>query len=225
MRAPISVIIPTLNAADTLPDCLAALGEGLAAGLIRELIIADGGSEDQTLAIAEAAGAEIATGPRGRGGQLRRGCAVAAGDWLMILHADSVLRAGWTEPVMRHLPEGGPAAFNLRFRARGLAPRIVAGWANLRSRLFALPYGDQCLLVSRADYVAAGGYADIPLMEDVALIRRLPQVRLLPATVETGAERYEREGWMRRGLRNHWTMIRYSCGVSPEQLVKDYERK
>lgn len=225
MRAPISVIIPTLNAEGDLPACLASLGEGLAAGLIRELIVSDGGSEDQTLAIAEAAGAKIVTGAPGRGAQLRRGCAESAGEWLLVLHADTILGAGWTEAVTGHLPQSSPAVFHLRFRARGVSPYYIARWANVRTRIFSLPYGDQGLLVTRADYDEAGGYPDIPLMEDVSLIRALPRVRLLPAIAETGADRYERDGWTRRGFRNHWTMIRYLCGVAPEHLVKGYERR
>ena len=141
MPAPISVVIPTLNAADALPECLGALMEGLHAGLIRDLIISDGGSTDQTLEIAEKAGARIAKGAPSRGGQLRRGCAEASGDWVLILHADTVLESGWSEAVSAHLSSGTPAAFRLAFRARGIAPRWVSGWANLRSRVFGLPYG------------------------------------------------------------------------------------
>ena len=72
---------------------------------------------------------------------------------------------------------GEPGYFRLRFAARGLAPRLTAGWANLRSALFGLSFGDQGLLVSRADYMAAGGYPDVPLMEDMALVRALPRPR------------------------------------------------
>ncbi|MEP5182409.1 glycosyltransferase, partial [Tateyamaria sp.] len=103
MRAPISVVIPTLNAEASLTGCLTALMEGLEAGLIRELIISDGGSTDMTLTLAEAWGAEIVSGPASRGGQLRRGCAKAQSDWLLVLHADTRLAPGWTGPVTAHL--------------------------------------------------------------------------------------------------------------------------
>ena len=103
MRAPISVVIPTLNAEAPLTGCLTALMEGLEAGLIRELIISDGGSTDMTLTLADAWGAEIVTGPASRGGQLRRGCAKAQSDWLLVLHADTRLAPGWTGPVTAHL--------------------------------------------------------------------------------------------------------------------------
>ncbi|WP_264210363.1 TIGR04283 family arsenosugar biosynthesis glycosyltransferase [Leisingera thetidis] len=226
MPAPVSIVIPALNAADELPGCLEHLMEGLGAGLIRELVISDGGSADETRAIAQAAGAEWISGPASRGGQLRRGCAAARGEWLLVLHADTRLEPGWAAAVARHLQEGQgrPAYFRLRFRARGLMPGWVAGWANLRARLFALPYGDQGLLVRRADYEAAGGYPDQPLMEDVALVRRLAGLTALPCAALTGAARYQRAGWIRRGARNLWTLMRYFSGADPEKLAAAYRK-
>jgi rSAM/selenodomain-associated transferase 2 len=225
MPAPISLVVPTRDAAADLPRLLASATEGLGAGLLRELVVSDGGSTDATEDIAQAAGATWIAGPPGRGGQLRRGCAAARGDWLLVLHADTALPPGWTEPVGAAL--GAPDiahAFRLAFRAEGLAPRWVAGWANLRSRVAGLPYGDQGLLIARELYDAAGGYPDQPLMEDVALALALRgRLRLLPATVSTGAERYVAEGWARRGARNLWTLARYGAGVPPERLVRGYE--
>ncbi|MBQ0751150.1 MAG: TIGR04283 family arsenosugar biosynthesis glycosyltransferase [Roseovarius sp.] len=225
MRAALSVVIPTRNAGAGLPSCLAALMEGLEAGLIRELIVSDAGSEDATLQIADAAGAVIVQGAASRGGQLRRGAQVAGGDWLLFLHADTVLPPGWAGVVSARMAQGGPAAFRLAFDAAGVMPRLVAGWANLRSRVLGLPYGDQALLIARNDYEAVGGFADIPLMEDVAIARALKgRIALLPLAVTTSAARYQREGWLWRGARNLWTLIRYLCGVDPEVLAKAYRR-
>jgi rSAM/selenodomain-associated transferase 2 len=227
MPAEISVIIPTLNAAADLPACLESLIDGLGAGLIRELIITDGGSTDATLTIAESAGATIVTGPASRGGQLRRGVDVAKGNWLLVLHADTVLGAEWAPVVQTHLDRGTGAAawFQLAFRANGLRARWVAGWANLRSSLFGLPYGDQGLLVSRQMYLQAGGYPDQPLMEDVALARALKgQMIGLAVTAVTGAERYQRKGWLRCGAQNLWTLTRYFAGTDPEKLAASYRR-
>ncbi len=223
MRAPISVIIPTLNAAPALPACLGALTEGLAGGLIREVIVSDAGSTDATRAIAEAAGAEIVTGPPSRGGQLRRGVSAAAGTWFLVVHADTLLEPGWARAAETALARPGAWYFALRFDDPGLAARLVAGWANTRSRLFGLPYGDQGLLIDRATYEAAGGYPDIPLMEDVALARALRgRLGALPAVAVTSAERYRRDGWVRRGSRNLWTLARYLAGVPPEVLAQRY---
>ncbi|WP_170426518.1 TIGR04283 family arsenosugar biosynthesis glycosyltransferase [Ruegeria arenilitoris] len=224
MPAPISIVIPTLNAGDSLPATLGALMEGLHAGLIRELIVSDGGSTDQTVEIADEAGAEIVTGPPSRGGQLAQGCAAAKGEWLLVLHADTVLQEGWSKSVGDHLSTGAPAAFRLSFRASGFAPAWVAGWANLRSRLFGLPYGDQGLLIPRAMYQKVGGYRDQPLMEDVALVRRLRGITLLPSRAFTSADRYQRAGWLRRGARNLWTLTRYFLGADPERLAQAYRR-
>ncbi|MEQ8294195.1 MAG: TIGR04283 family arsenosugar biosynthesis glycosyltransferase [Roseovarius sp.] len=223
MRAKLSVVMPTLNTEAALARSLPALAEGLSAGLIRELVISDGGSDDATLAIAEEAGAEVVTGPASRGGQLRRGAEAARGEWLLFLHADTVLPPGWADLVLSHLPTGRPAHFRLQFDTSGTAAAMVAGWANLRSRLFCLPYGDQGLLISRAEYEATGGYRDIPLMEDVALARTLGRrLTVLPATVTTSAEKYRRDGWLRRGARNLSLLLRYLSGAKPERLARRY---
>ncbi|CUK06702.1 putative glucosyl-3-phosphoglycerate synthase [Ruegeria denitrificans] len=224
MPAPISIVIPTLNAGEALLESLPVLMEGLHTGLVRELIVTDGGSIDQTLEISEEAGAEIVTGTPSRGGQLRRGCAAAQGEWLLVLHADTVLQEGWSKDVAEHLPTGKPAAFRLAFRARGFWPAWVAGWANLRSRVFGLPYGDQGLLVPRRTYEKAGGYPDQPLMEDVALVRALPRITLLNTRAVTSADRYARAGWLRRGARNLWILTQYFLGADPERLAQAYRR-
>lgn len=222
MRAPLSIVIPTLNVEDVLPACLAALMEGVEAGLVRELVISDGGSVDRTRAIAEEAGAALTEGPAGRGGQLRRGVAESGGTWLLVIHADTVLAPGWSTAVEAGIARGTPGYFALRFRARGLAPRLVAGWANLRSRLFGLPFGDQGLLVARHDYDAAGGFPDIALMEDMALVRRLPRPRALAGVAETGAGRYDANGWLRQGATNLWRQARFLAGADPARLAGNY---
>ncbi|NUH64865.1 TIGR04283 family arsenosugar biosynthesis glycosyltransferase [Sulfitobacter sp. S0837] len=226
MRAPISVVIPTLDAAKVLPACLGALVEGVQADLIREVIISDGGSQDGTGQLAEGWGAEVVIGAPSRGGQLRRGCAVAQGDWLLVLHADTVLAPGWAAAVQSHMAHHTAAAgwFHLRFDHGGVAARVVASWANLRSRM-GLPYGDQGLLLSRALYEAVGGYSDQPLMEDVALAGALRgRLRALQAVAVTSAEKYRRQGWLRRGGRNLWTLIRYMMGVPPAKLAEAYRK-
>ncbi|KIN60322.1 Glycosyl transferase, group 2 family protein [Sulfitobacter noctilucae] len=225
MRAPISVIIPTLNAADSLPDCLEALMEGLEAGLIRELIVSDGGSSDATGAIAQAWGADVLHGSPSRGGQLRRACGQAKADWMLIIHADTKLQPGWAKAVQAHLGQPDKAAwFKLAFDHRGLAADIVAGWANLRSA-FGLPYGDQGLLISAALYARVGGYEDVPLMEDVALARALKgKLTSLDVTALTSADKYTRQGWIKRGARNLWTLLGYFAGRDPASLADAYRR-
>ncbi len=227
MRAPLSIVIPTLNAGAELPATLGSLGEGLEAGLIREVVVSDGGSVDGTCAVADAAGAVWVEGPPGRGGQLRRGADAAGGAWLLFLHADTRLGPGWAGAVADHMGQGADRAghFRLAFRAGGLAPRVVAGWANLRSRALGLPYGDQGLVIARDLYDAVGGMPDLVLMEDVAMARRLRgRLRALPAVARTSAARYQTDGWMRRGARNLASLAAWGAGVPPERLVRFYGR-
>ena len=224
MRAPLSIIIPTLDAEAGLPVTLRALVEGLEGGLIRELVVSDGGSTDASCEVADAAGAVVLRGPAGRGGQLRRGADVAQGAWLLFLHADTALAAGWASVVQAHIRGGqGAGYFRLAFDAQGFAPRWVAGWANVRARLFGLPYGDQGLLISRELYDAVGGFADMALMEDVAMARGLRgQLVGLPVEVVTSAARYQEAGWLRQGARNLWRLVRYLAGVDPARLGRRY---
>jgi hypothetical protein len=148
---------------------------------------------------------------------------MAQGGWLLFLHADSVLPPGWAAAVEAQIARDRPACFRLGFDRRGLMPALVAGWANLRARLFHLPYGDQGLLVSRDEYAALGGYPDIPLMEDVALARALgSRLDILPLRVRTSAERYLHRGWLRQGARNLWLLLRYLWGADPETLARRY---
>lgn len=222
MRAPISVMVPTLNVEQHLGKCLASLMEGLEAGLIRELIVSDGGSTDATVEIAKAWGAEVIEGAASRGGQLARACDTAQGQWLLVLHADTCLSDGWVGPVMQHLQGSDAGWFRLSFDDGGLAGQCVAIWANMRSRL-GLPYGDQGLLLPASLYRKVGGYPDQPLMEDVAIARALKgHLSGIEAVAVTSASRYKNQGWLRRGGRNLWILFRYFSGVSPAQLAKSY---
>ncbi|MGB7318052.1 MAG: TIGR04283 family arsenosugar biosynthesis glycosyltransferase [Planktotalea sp.] len=225
MRAPISVVIPVLNAQHVLAGCAASLMEGVEAGLIRELIVSDGGSDDDTRRIADEIGAVWISGAASRGGQLKRGCEIAQGTWIMVLHADTQLEPGWSAVARAHLTLEKAGFFKLAFGSGGVPARLVAGWANLRSALFGLPYGDQGLLVSRALYDAVGGFQDMALMEDVALARALKgQLRALDARAMTSAAKYESAGWLRRGGRNLWTLARYFAGVPVERLAATYRK-
>ncbi|AEI94928.1 TIGR04283 family arsenosugar biosynthesis glycosyltransferase [Roseobacter litoralis] len=222
MRAPISVIIPTLNAETCLGACLASLMPGVEAGLIRELIVTDGGSTDATVEIAKEWGAEVLEGSASRGAQLARGCRAAQGDWLLVLHADTRLNEAWVGPVAKHLRSPDAAWFRLAFEDGGGAGRMVAAWANLRSRM-GLPYGDQGLLVPATLYARVGGYPNQPLMEDVAIARALKGHLIgLDVIATTSAARYKKQGWLRRGARNLWTLIRYFAGTPPQQLAQSY---
>ncbi|MEM7211349.1 MAG: TIGR04283 family arsenosugar biosynthesis glycosyltransferase [Pseudomonadota bacterium] len=229
MSAPITIILPTLNAADRIGPCLGAIGQGLFEGLIREVILADGGSQDAIGEIADATGATLIQTERGRGSQLAAGARAATGaEWLLFLHADTILATDWPQKVLEHVQTnpGRAACFRLRLDSDAGAARLVERWANARTRLLSLPYGDQGLLISRKLYDEVGGFQPIPLMEDVAIARRLGRrrIRMLDCTATTSAERYERDGWLRRGTRNLSTLALYLMGRSPQALVQRYEK-
>ena len=220
----ISVVIPTLNAAETLAQTLAPLVPAAVEGLVRELVVVDGGSADATLEIAEDCGARVMVAARGRGAQLAAGCQAAKGPWLLVLHADTILPGGWEASAVEHLRGWPQAAGYFRFALDDPSPiaRVWEGGVALRCRLAALPYGDQGLLISKALYDEVGGYPVWPMMEDVALVRALGRARLhaLPVRAVTSAARFRREGYARQSLRHCSLLARYLAGVAPERLTR-----
>lgn len=227
-RAPLSVIIPTLNAASDLPRALAALAGAAIGGLVREVIVVDGGSADATCEIAEAAGARVIVTAPGRGGQLGAGAGAARGEWFLFLHADTVLAQDWGDEASRFIAGDRRRAgvFTLAFDAQGLAPRLVATGAMIRTRFLGTPYGDQGLLVSRDHYVAAGGFRAMPLMEDVDFVDRLRRhgkIRVLKSRATTSARRYERDGYLARVAKNFCCILMHRLGVAPEKIAAFYE--
>ncbi len=227
MPAPLSIIIPAYNAEGVLPLCLASLMPGLDTGLIREVILVDGGSEDQTRRLAEGAGANVITAPeKGRAAQLLQGAQEARGDWLLFLHADTALSRDWAERTKSHIAErkDQAAAFTLAYRSDHPMAKTVARRANWRARTLGLPYGDQGLLISRKLYEEVGGYPNAPFLEDVEIVRAIGKTRLtiLSAEARTDASKYDRDGWRKRSWHNAVLVTRYFLGASPEKLAKSY---
>ena len=226
MPAPISVVIPTLNTAHSIGPTLACLYEGMENSLICEVIFADGGSTDDIANVANDTGAILIKSTRGRGQQLQAGAKAAKGHWILFIHADTILSDNWVAMMGAHINTNPKAAYcKLAFDQGGFAPRLIALSANLRSKLFGLPYGDQGLLISSQLYNKTGGYQDIPLMEDVALIRKLRgQLTALPITATTCSDRYTKDGWFTRARKNLGTLVLYFLGISPEKLAERYRR-
>ncbi len=227
----ITVVIPTLNAERGLVACLASLMPGVMNGLISQLVIADGGSEDATLKIADEAGADVVRSERGRGQQLAAGAAAAKSPWILFLHADTLLEPGWELEVQQYLDEvrasGGAAQaayFRFRLNDRKRAARLLESIVSLRCAVLSLPYGDQGLLISKQHYDQIGGFNPIPLMEDVDLIRRIGRGRLstMRHAAVTSADRYRRDGYLRRALTNAGCLTLWLLGVSPERIERIY---
>jgi rSAM/selenodomain-associated transferase 2 len=223
----LSIVIPALNAGARLSDTLSSLEE-IREIMSVEVIVVDGGSEDDTAARAEAAGARVLRAPRGRGTQLSAGAREAQGRWLMFLHADTTLEPFWSTTVAPFMKNKNnilrAAYFTFALDDASNAARRVELLANWRARKFGLPYGDQGLLMSRTMYESIVGYLDIPIMEDVDIARRIGKARLveLPAIATTSAARYKRDGYLLRPLRNLSLLSLYLLGVSPQQLARLY---
>lgn len=234
----ISAVIPTLDAAARLVPCLSALVPGAVDGVLREVVVADGGSQDASRAIAADMGCRVIEAPRGRARQLAAGIAAARAPWLLLLHGDSVLSPDWVAAARQHVTRHGALA-QVRPGAMGLRPagyfrlafdeataqaRRVAGLANWRAQALGLPYGDQGLLIHRETLAAVGGIAELPLLEDLDLVRRLGRRRLLAldAVSETSAERYRRDGWLARPVRNILIAGAFLAGVPAATLARLY---
>ena len=222
MTPAVTLVIPVLFDADATSALLA----GLTAGSGLEIIVVDGGGDPRLDAIVTGrAGAILLRASRGRARQMNAGAASATGDWLLFLHADSMLPAGWQAAIA------------------GLAGNVVGGWfqfalddsawqARVIERLTAwrvkrlhLPYGDQGVFVRRHVFQDLGGFPDLPLMEDVAFVRRLVRaghVVELPLRLRTSARRWRRDGWFRRSTKNLVLVALYFAGMNPERLARWY---
>jgi rSAM/selenodomain-associated transferase 2 len=217
----ISVIIPTLNAAATLPATLATLGP------VYEVVIADGGSADGTVEQAQYAGVRVVIVPKGRGQQLAAGIEAATGEWLLLLHADTRLTPDWQAKAADHMRDSPDEAAYFRFVLDSTDPRArrLEAMVRWRCRVLALPYGDQGLLIHRDTLLRAGGMRPLPLMEDVDLIRRLGRRRLVGLTsgAVTSAAKWERDGWYRRSCRNLLCLSLWFLGVPADRIARIYQ--
>lgn len=216
----LTVVIPVLNGGARLGACMATLGDA------DEIVVVDGGSTDDSAAIGRRAGARVVTAARGRGAQLHAGAAAARGDWLLFLHADTELGAGWHEAVAAHIATARERAgyFDLRLDDPAWQARFIERGVRIRAWLLGLPYGDQGLLISRRLYDQLGGFRPLALMEDVDLARRVGRRRLrrLGATALTSAERWRRDGWLKRSARNLLCLMLYAVGVAPARIARVY---
>jgi rSAM/selenodomain-associated transferase 2/rSAM/selenodomain-associated transferase 1 len=223
----LSIVIPALNEEERIGRTLARC---LETETRPELIVVDGGSRDRTAALAEEAGARVLFSRPGRGPQLNRGAGAAAGDILLFLHADTRVPSGYDRLIRSVLrdPSVVGGYFRLGFSRNSPLLRYKQGSIDLRTRVFRMPYGDQALFVRASVFSLAGGFPDIPIMEDVELVLRLRRLGKLAyvreSRVVTSARRFARLGTLRATLRNKITFYGYRLGFSPHRLARWYYR-
>ncbi|MEO7074103.1 MAG: TIGR04283 family arsenosugar biosynthesis glycosyltransferase [Ktedonobacterales bacterium] len=220
-----SIIIPVLNEEAVLERQLCQLAR-VCAPYECELLIVDGGSVDQTVAIAQRFG-QVMHAPRGRATQMNRGAAAATGDMFIFLHADSMLPDNAFTAIERADAAPGVVggAFRLCFNCHKPAYRLVACTTNLRARWRGIFTGDQAYFVRADSFKAIGGFPDMALMEDleiIARLRKIGEVVLLPHYVTTSARRHRKAGLVRSVLLMWYLRTLYRFGVSPEQLQRKY---
>lgn len=229
MKAPLapalSIILPVLNEAALIEARLRALAPLRAAGA--EIIVADGGSADDTQALAAPHCDAVILAPRGRASQMNAGAAQARGDVLLFLHADTRLPEGAMALVLEGLAQTGAAwgRFDVRIEGRSRLLPIIATLMNLRSRLTGIATGDQAFFIRAHAFEALGGFPDLALMEDVAMSRALKNISkplCLRAKVVTSGRRWDQNGALRT-ITLMWRLrLAFWLGASPDDLARRY---
>ena len=220
----LSIVIPVLNEAAGIGGRLTVLQPLLVAGA--EIVVVDGGSTDGTASLAAGLADVVITAPRGRGSQMNAGAAVARGDVLLFLHADTDLPDGALTAIEAAVAAGAVwGRFDVRIVGASPLLPVVAMLMNWRSRLTGIATGDQAIFATRAAFARAGGFSDIPLMEDIAFssaMRRIARPACLAAKVATSGRRWEKHGVWRTILMMWWLRLRFWLGVSPQTLARQY---
>lgn len=217
----ISIVMPTFNEATHLHDTLTTLFASIDQTAV-EVIIADGGSADQTLDIARQFPCQIVNCKTGRARQMNQGSQQASGDWLVFLHADSRLPDDWRADVLKTQQWG---FFPVRLSGQRWPLRIIEKAMNLRSSITSIGTGDQSLFFHQSFFRQVGGFAEIPIMEDVAICkqaRQLAKPTVAKSTIITSSRRWEEKGIIKTVLLMWWLRFAYWFGTSPERLHRIY---
>jgi rSAM/selenodomain-associated transferase 2 len=225
MRPFVSVVIPVLNDAAAAGQLLPQVPPDPAV----ELILVDGDNDPGLAGILnERPDVRLVRTAPGRGRQMNAGAAGAAGEWLLFLHADSRLPDRWREAIAGLAPAAIGGWFRFALDDPAWQARVIERLVAWRVRRLRLPYGDQGIVVRRDVFETLGGFADLPLMEDVDFVRRVRaagEMRELPLPLVTSARRWRRDGWFRRSARNVALVTLYFAGVRPETLVRWYRNR
>lgn len=226
MTSNISIIVPTLNEAVNLPGLLPA------AKKVKELLVIDGGSSDNTVFIAKELGFRVIeeTGPGGRGTQLNTGAANASGSFLLFLHADTLLPLDFSHAISTCLAnsENILGSFRLQVKNSGKLLKLVLWFTNIRSKFLQLPYGDQSFFIRKQNFMELGGFPEVPIMEDFIFVKQAKKkgkIVTLDQAVITSARRWQRLGVLRTTVTNQLVVLGYYLGIKPEKLAAFYRKK
>jgi len=224
----ISVIIPVLNEAALIAQTLSTLQPLRAAG--HELIVVDGGSSDDTIALSEPLADQIIRCSRGRGRQMNGGAKIARGDILLFLHTDTLLPKGADQLIIREMEkrEKNWGRFDVRLSGGHLLLRIVEWLMNWRSRITGIATGDQAIFVQRKIFETVGGFPDIDLMEDITMSKFLKKYGpplCLWQRVVTSSRRWQRNGILRTILLMWLLRLAYFYKTDPRRLAQLYDSK
>jgi len=220
----LTIVVPVLNEAAIIAAALAALAPLRARGA--EIIVADGGSHDGTAQLAGPFADRVITVPRGRGAPMNAGAALGTGDALLFLHADTALPEDADRLIDAALARGAWGRFDLRIAGRHPLLIVIARMINWRSRLTGIATGDQAIFVSREAFEAVGGFPDLPLMEDIAISRRLKRLCrpfCIATPAVTSGRRWEHNGVIRTILLMWRLRLSYYLGVEPALLAEFYD--
>jgi rSAM/selenodomain-associated transferase 2 len=220
----LAIVVPTLDEEKTLrrnlPGALAQADE---------VVVSDGGSSDETLAVARALGARTVSGPACRGAQLNRGAEATDAEILLFLHADSMLPGNAGQAVRKAVAAGAPGgAFFLRFDRDGFVYRLGGRVVNLRTKLAFAPLGDQAQFVTRAAFRELGGFREWPILEDLDFAKRMRQrwgrrrLAVIEEPVVTSARRFEQQGPARTVAQNWLIWMLFALGTPPQRLARMY---
>jgi rSAM/selenodomain-associated transferase 2 len=221
----LSVIIPAINEATHIGRAVKSAWNAGA----NEVLVADGGSSDDSAQLAAAAGARVIVSPPGRAAQQNVAAREATGDVLLFLHADNALPANAIAQIKTAMQQSKVlhGAFRQRIEAPVIGYRLLERGNAARVRWLGLPYGDQAIFIRRSVFEDAGGFPEVPLMEDLILMQRLRRRAwpvLLPGPVLVSPRRWQRHGILRQTLRNWRLTAAYSLGSTPQQLAESYRR-
>ncbi|MGR9072460.1 MAG: TIGR04283 family arsenosugar biosynthesis glycosyltransferase [Gammaproteobacteria bacterium] len=226
MKPTLSIIVPVLNEARGIADSLRALDQLRKKNC--EVIVADGGSRDETLSISEPLADKTIAAPRGRARQMNAGAALARANILLFLHADTFLPDGALEAIREGVEQGYRwGRFDVELAGNHPMLKVVAWMMNRRSRLTGIATGDQAIFIDRAAFKKIGGFPDIPLMEDIAVSRKLKRLGkpyCIAAKASTSGRRWENDGVLSTILLMWLLRLAYFLGAEPEKLAQIYSR-